>query len=36
MKVTTRKYYPGEQALEPKINGRLFGRVGFVLEEAGE
>jgi 3-methyladenine DNA glycosylase AlkC len=33
--VTTRKYYPGEQAIEPKINGRLFGRVAFMLE-AGE
>jgi 3-methyladenine DNA glycosylase AlkC len=32
--VTTRKYYPGEQAIEPKINGRLFGRAGFVLKEA--
>jgi 3-methyladenine DNA glycosylase AlkC len=32
--VTTRKYYPGEQAIEPKINGRLFGRAGLVLEEA--
>jgi 3-methyladenine DNA glycosylase AlkC len=31
--VTTRKYYPGEQAIEPKINGRLFGRVKFLLEE---
>jgi 3-methyladenine DNA glycosylase AlkC len=34
--VTTRKYYPGEQALEPKINGALFGRVGLVLNEANE
>jgi 3-methyladenine DNA glycosylase AlkC len=33
--VTTRKYYPGEQAIEPKINGKLFGPVGFLLEEAG-
>jgi 3-methyladenine DNA glycosylase AlkC len=32
--VTTRKYYPGEQAIEPKINGKLFGRAGFVLDEA--
>jgi 3-methyladenine DNA glycosylase AlkC len=32
--VTTRKYYPGEHALEPKINGKLCGRVGFVLMEA--
>jgi 3-methyladenine DNA glycosylase AlkC len=29
--VTTRKYYAGEHAIEPKINGRLFERVGFVL-----
>jgi 3-methyladenine DNA glycosylase AlkC len=29
--VTTRKYYPGEHAIEPKINGRLFERAGFVL-----
>jgi 3-methyladenine DNA glycosylase AlkC len=34
--VTTRKYYPGEQAIEPKINGRLFGRAGFVLQKAKE
>jgi 3-methyladenine DNA glycosylase AlkC len=34
--VTTRKYYPGEQAIEPKINGRLFGRVEFNLKEAVE
>jgi 3-methyladenine DNA glycosylase AlkC len=32
--VTTRKYYPGEHAIEPKINGQLFGRAGFVLKEA--
>jgi 3-methyladenine DNA glycosylase AlkC len=32
--VTTRKYYPGELAVEPKINGRLFGRVPFVLGRA--
>jgi 3-methyladenine DNA glycosylase AlkC len=31
--VTTRRYYPGEQAIEPKINGQLCGRVGFVLKE---
>jgi len=31
--VTTRKYYPGQQALEPKINGQLFGRVEILLEE---
>jgi 3-methyladenine DNA glycosylase AlkC len=29
--VTTRKYYPGEHAVEPKINGELFGRVSFTL-----
>jgi 3-methyladenine DNA glycosylase AlkC len=29
--VTTRTYYPGEHAIEPKINGKLFGRVAFVL-----
>ncbi len=29
--VTTRKYYPGEQAIEPKINGALFGRAGIML-----
>jgi hypothetical protein len=29
--VTTRKYYPGEHAIEPKINGKLFERAGFVL-----
>ena len=33
--VTTRRYYPGEQAIEPKINGKLFGRTGFVLVEIG-
>ena len=33
--VTTRRYYPGEHAVEPKINGKLFGRAGFVLEETG-
>ena len=29
--VTTRKYYPGEHAVEPKINGQGFGRVEFVV-----
>jgi 3-methyladenine DNA glycosylase AlkC len=29
--VTTRRYYPGEHAIEPKINGRLFGRARFEL-----
>jgi hypothetical protein len=29
--VTIRKYRPGEHAVEPKINGKLFGRVPFML-----
>ena len=29
--ITTRKHYPGEQAIEPKINGRSFGRIKFLL-----
>jgi 3-methyladenine DNA glycosylase AlkC len=33
--VTTRRYYPGKQAIEPQVNGKRFGRVEFVLEEAG-
>jgi hypothetical protein len=34
--VTIRTYYPGEHAIEPKINGRLFGRATFtILSEAG-
>jgi len=32
--VTTRRYYPGEHAIEPKINGQLFGRARFVLKES--
>ena len=32
--VTTRRYYPGGHAIEPKINGRVFERVDFVLEAA--
>jgi 3-methyladenine DNA glycosylase AlkC len=32
--VTTRRYYPGRHALEPQINGRVFERIMFVLEEA--
>jgi hypothetical protein len=32
--VTTRKYYPGEHAIEPKINGKLWGRVQFGLHKA--
>ena len=31
--VTTRKYYPGTQAIAPQINGRLFERVEFELAE---
>jgi hypothetical protein len=31
--VTTRKHYPGEHAIEPKINGKPFGRARFVLSE---
>ena len=30
--VTTRKHYPGQHAIEPKINGRLFGRVTFLVD----
>ncbi len=30
--VTTRRYYPGRHAIEPKINGRVFERVDFFLE----
>jgi 3-methyladenine DNA glycosylase AlkC len=29
--VTTRRYYPGEHAIEPKINGQLFGQAVFVV-----
>jgi 3-methyladenine DNA glycosylase AlkC len=31
--VTTRRYYPGEHRIEPKINGKVFGRAEFVLSE---
>jgi 3-methyladenine DNA glycosylase AlkC len=31
--VTTRKYYPGAHAIEPKVNGQLFERIEFVLIE---
>ncbi|MCP4536143.1 MAG: DNA alkylation repair protein [Chloroflexi bacterium] len=31
--VTTRKYYPGEHAIEPKINGKVFERARFVLSQ---
>ena len=34
--VTTRKYYPGAQAIEPKINGKLCGRAEFELCQAEE
>lgn len=34
--VTTRRYYPGQHAIEPKINGKLFERAGFVLSEMGK
>ena len=29
--VTTRKYYLGEHAIEPKVNGKAFGHAEFVL-----
>lgn len=32
-RVTTRKYYAGTHAIEPKINGKRFGRAAFVLRE---
>ncbi len=31
--VTTRTYYPGVHAIEPKVNGQLFERVEFMLED---
>ncbi len=31
--VTTRKYYPGEHAIAPKINGQVFERIEFVLSQ---
>jgi 3-methyladenine DNA glycosylase AlkC len=34
--VTTRRYYPGKHAIEPQINGKLFGRAHFVLLEGGQ
>ncbi|MCB9422520.1 MAG: DNA alkylation repair protein [Ardenticatenaceae bacterium] len=34
--VTTRTYYPGEHALELKINGQLFNRTPFMLSEETE
>ncbi|MGD9369598.1 MAG: DNA alkylation repair protein [Desulfobacteraceae bacterium] len=30
--VTTRKYYPGKHAIEPKINGQVFGQAEFVVD----
>ena len=33
--VTTRRYYPGEHALELVINGQSFGRLSFQLEAPG-
>jgi 3-methyladenine DNA glycosylase AlkC len=32
--ITTRKTYPGEHAIQPKINGKLFQRVGFLLSQS--
>ncbi len=34
--VTTRTYYPGEHAIELKINGQLFSRTAFILSEETE
>jgi 3-methyladenine DNA glycosylase AlkC len=34
--VTTRQYYPGEHAIELKINGQLFGRTLFMLSAETE
>ncbi len=31
--ITTRRYYPGEHAIEPQINGQTFGKVSFQLTE---
>ena len=31
--VTTRTYYPGEHAIEPKVNGQMLGRTAFILSE---
>jgi 3-methyladenine DNA glycosylase AlkC len=33
--VTTRRYYPGEHAIEPKINGQRFGSTAFLLRQRG-
>jgi hypothetical protein len=32
--ITTRKTYPGEHAIQPKINGKLFRRVEFLLSQS--
>lgn len=29
--VTTRRYYPGQHAIEPKVNGKAFERISFIL-----
>ena len=34
--VTTRKYYPGQHAVEIQINGRRFGRRDFVVSSTGQ
>jgi 3-methyladenine DNA glycosylase AlkC len=34
--VSTRRYYPGRHAIEPKINGRVFERFEFCLEAPAE
>lgn len=31
--VTTRRYYPGAHAIEPQVNGKVFGRAGFVVSD---
>jgi len=30
--VTTRRYYPGQHAIEPKVNGKVFERISFILK----
>lgn len=32
-KITTRKYYPGTHALEIQVNGRIYGKINFELQE---
>jgi hypothetical protein len=34
--VTTRKYYPGQHAVEIQINGRRFGRRDFMVSSTGQ